>query len=224
MFVRMCLLSWRPNWIHSFLKTRLLWLPPRVAFFLTSETSVVIARVSVFSFWHHSLSLLRRPLPFRQQHSLSTQKVTRFISLLINPHRPAPFATASCARSEDRALSLSSESQRCNRPASCVGDDKRGQRTSIAASSKADASVSPPPGAQRRPPRCLCGRAAASDPPPRPRSPRRKSSSRWKLITPFYWNSSAVLIFYVIGFCVRNYAHLVYGMQMAAAARAWMYS
>jgi hypothetical protein len=106
MFVRMCLLSWRPNWIHSFLKTRLLWLPPRVAFFLTSETSVVIARVSVFSFWHHSLSLLRRPLPFRQQHSLSTQKVTRFISLLINPHRPAPFATASCARSEDRALSL----------------------------------------------------------------------------------------------------------------------
>jgi hypothetical protein len=24
-------------------------------------------------------------------------------------------------------------------------------------------------------------------------------------------------------FCVMNYAHLVYGMQMASAARAWMY-
>jgi hypothetical protein len=24
-------------------------------------------------------------------------------------------------------------------------------------------------------------------------------------------------------FCVINYAHLVYGMQMAHAARAWMY-
>jgi hypothetical protein len=35
-----------------------------------------------------------------------------------------------------------------------------------------------------RPLRCCRGRDAASDPPPRPRSPRRKSSSRWKLIAP----------------------------------------
>jgi hypothetical protein len=26
-----------------------------------------------------------------------------------------------------------------------------------------------------------------------------------------------------LAFCVMNYAHLVYGMQMASAARAWMY-
>jgi hypothetical protein len=26
-----------------------------------------------------------------------------------------------------------------------------------------------------------------------------------------------------LSFCVMNYAHLVYGMQMASAARAWMY-
>jgi hypothetical protein len=32
----------------------------------------------------------------------------------------------------------------------------------------------------------------ACDPPPRPRSARRKSSSRWKLIGPFYWNYSTV--------------------------------
>jgi hypothetical protein len=36
----------------------------------------------------------------------------------------------------------------------------------------------------RRPPRSRRGLDAASDPPPRPRSPRRKSSSRWKLIGP----------------------------------------
>jgi hypothetical protein len=54
----------------SCLRTRLLWLPPRVTFFLISETHVVIVRY-VFSFWHHSLSLRRRPLLFRQQHSLS---------------------------------------------------------------------------------------------------------------------------------------------------------
>jgi hypothetical protein len=26
-----------------------------------------------------------------------------------------------------------------------------------------------------------------------------------------------------LSFCVMNYAHLVYGMQMVSAARAWMY-
>jgi hypothetical protein len=55
----------------------------------------------------------------------------------------------------------------------------------------------------RRPPRCRHGRDAASDHPPQSRSPRRKSSSSWKLIGPFYWNSSAILILLcVIGFFV----------------------
>jgi hypothetical protein len=34
----------------------------------------------------------------------------------------------------------------------------------------------------------------ACDPPPQPRSTCRKSLSRWKLIGPFYWNSSAVFL------------------------------
>jgi hypothetical protein len=42
MFVKTCLLRYRPNWIHSFVKTCLLWCPPIVSFFLTSETRVVI--------------------------------------------------------------------------------------------------------------------------------------------------------------------------------------
>jgi hypothetical protein len=63
---------------------------------------------------------------------------------------------------------------------------RRGQRTSTAASSKVDASVSPPPQARHRPSRCRRGCDATSNPPPRLCSPRRKSSSRWKLIVPFY--------------------------------------
>jgi hypothetical protein len=50
-------------------RTRLLWLPPRVAFF-SHQRRTLLLLVYVFSFWHHSLSLRRRPLLFRQQHSL----------------------------------------------------------------------------------------------------------------------------------------------------------
>jgi hypothetical protein len=52
----------------------------------------------------------------------------------------------------------------------------------------------PSPGAQRRTPRCRLVHDTSSNPSPRPLSPCRKSSSRWKLIAPFYWNSLAVLI------------------------------
>jgi hypothetical protein len=93
-----------------------------------------------------SLSVEARLLLFRQQHSLSLspQKVTRSICVLICPRRPVPFATASCARSEDCAMA-------------------KGGRANV------DRAV-----------------LRAADPPPRSRSPRRKSSSRWKLIGPFY--------------------------------------
>jgi hypothetical protein len=51
-----------------------------------------------------SLSLRRRSLLFRQQHSLSLspQKVTRSIYVLRCPRCPVLFAAASCARCEDR--------------------------------------------------------------------------------------------------------------------------
>jgi hypothetical protein len=58
--------------------------------------------------------------------ALSSQKVTRSISLLRSPHRPTPFVVASCARSEDRALSLSSESRRCSRPTGRVYTTAKG--------------------------------------------------------------------------------------------------
>jgi hypothetical protein len=61
MLVGMRLLCWRPNWIRSCLRTRLLWLPPRVAFFLKLETHVIIARLCL---------LLPTPL------ALSPQKAT----------------------------------------------------------------------------------------------------------------------------------------------------
>jgi hypothetical protein len=141
----------------------------------------------------HICLLLPRPLALSPHKAptvpttklaLSPQKVTCLISLLRCPRRPVLFTAASCARSEDRAYFLSSESRRCSRPAGRMRDGERGQQTSTAASSKADDSVSSSPGARRRPPQCCRGRDAISDPPHWLRSPRRKSSSRWKLIAP----------------------------------------
>jgi hypothetical protein len=71
--------------------------------FLTSEMHVVIARLCL---------LLPTPLALSPQKAtpvptatlaLSPQKVTRSICVLKYPHRPVPFAAASCACSEDRA-------------------------------------------------------------------------------------------------------------------------
>jgi hypothetical protein len=117
--------------------------------------------------------------------ALSPQKVTRSIFLLRCPRQPVLFASASCARSEDHAYFLSSESRRCSRPAGRMRDGERGQRTSTATSCKVDALVSPSPGPRRRPLHYRRGRDATSDPPHWPRLPRRKSSSMWKLIAPF---------------------------------------
>jgi hypothetical protein len=137
MFVRMCLLCWWPNWIRSFLRTRLLWLPPRVAFVLTSETHVVIARLCL---------LLPTPLALSPQKvtpvptttlALSPQKVTCSISLLISPRQPTPFSSTSYARSKDRAFSpQKADVAACSRPAGRVRDGERGQWTSTSVSSK----------------------------------------------------------------------------------------
>jgi hypothetical protein len=152
-------------------------------FFLTSETCIVIARLCLLFPTPLTLSPQKAtPVP-TSTLALSPQKVTRSISLLRSPRRPALFTASSYARSW---RSLSSESRCYSRPAGRVRDGERGQRTSTAASSKADTSVSPPPRARHRPVCYRRDRDAASDPPPRPCSPRRKSSSRWKLIAPFY--------------------------------------
>jgi hypothetical protein len=72
---------------------------PRSPFFLTSETHVVIVRLSL---------LLQTPLALSPQkasnnntRSLSPLKVTCLIYVLRCPRRPVPFAAASYARSED---------------------------------------------------------------------------------------------------------------------------
>jgi hypothetical protein len=68
----------------------------------------------------------------------------------------------------------------------------------------------------RRPRHCRRGRDAASDPPPRPRSPCRKSSSKWKLIGPFYWNSSTVFL------CDELYSFGVWNAD-GVCCSTWMY-
>jgi hypothetical protein len=149
----------------------LLWLAPRVSFFLTLETHVVISFVCLCLILSTPLALSPQKLGHSYSDnntrslslSLSPQKVTRSIYVLRCPRRPVSFAAASCARSEDCATA-------------------KGARADV------DHAV-----------------LHASDPPPRLRSPSRKSSSRWKLIGPFYWNSSAVFLCdELCSFSVRN--------------------
>jgi hypothetical protein len=140
---------------------RLLWLPPRVAFFLISETHVVISSVSYPFDTTRSLSAEARP----QQHSLSLSLLRRSLArsvCSVSPpacpvHRRQLRALwGSRLISHLRKLAL----QQAGRPR--VRDSERGQSGHR----------------PRRPPRCRRGRDATSDPPPRPRSPPRKSSSK----------------------------------------------
>jgi hypothetical protein len=99
--------------------------------FSSHQRRALLLHVFVFAFRQHSLSLLRRPLAFRQ-HSLS-----------LSSQGPAglPRLLPLAARALRITHSLSLESLRYSRVAGRMRDDERGQRTSIAASSKADASV-----------------------------------------------------------------------------------
>jgi hypothetical protein len=210
MFVRMSLLWWWPNWICSFLRTRLLWLPPRVPFF-SHQRRALLLHVSIFSFWHHSLSLslsLQKVTPvLTTTLALSPQKVTCSLSSEVPASLPCSPPPATRTLMIMLSLLRKSALHQAGRP---HARRWKGKQTSTVASSRADASVSPSLGlgvilraVTAR------GRDAASDPPPRPRSPRRKSSSRWKLIAPLL--AVLILLCYQF-FCVMNYAHLVYGM------------
>jgi hypothetical protein len=94
---------------------RLLWLPPRVAFFLTSETHVVIS--SVLSFRHHSLSLCRRPLLFRQQHSFSLSLLRRSLARSVCSDVPAGLSHSPSSAARVLRLTLNFSPQK----ASAVG-------------------------------------------------------------------------------------------------------
>jgi hypothetical protein len=127
--------------------------------------------VYVFSFQHHSLSLRRRPLLFRQQHSLSLLR--RSLARSVCSDVPADLSRSPPQAARAMRITLNFSPQKAGtavgRPPP-VRDGERGQSGRR----------------PRRPPRCRRGRDAAFDPPPRPHLPHRKSSSRWKLIGPFY--------------------------------------
>jgi hypothetical protein len=126
--------------------------------------------VSIFSFQHHSLSLYRRPLPFRQEHSLSLPR--RSLARSVCSDVPTGLSRSPPVIARALRITLNFTSQKAgataDRPATCA--------TAKGASGRQ----------LRRPPCCPYGHDTASDTPPRPRLPRRKSSSRWKLIALFY--------------------------------------
>jgi hypothetical protein len=146
---------------------------PGTPFFLHRRRTLLLL-VYVFSFRHHSLSLRRRPLLFRQQHSLSLSLLRRSLARSVRSDVPAglPGSPLPAARALRIMLNFSPQKvgAAAGRPAGRVCDGERGQSERRS----------------RRPPRFHSGRNAASNPPPRSRSPRTKSSSRWKLIGPFY--------------------------------------
>jgi hypothetical protein len=126
--------------------------------------------VSVLSFRHHSLCLRRRPLPFPQQHSLSLPR--RSLTRCVCSAVPTGLSCSLPPATRTLKITLNFSPQKV--------DAAAGRPTACTVAKGASAR-------QRRcPPHCRRDRNAASDPPPRPRSPRRKSSSRWKLFAPFY--------------------------------------
>jgi hypothetical protein len=121
--------------------------------------------VCVLSFRHHLLSLHRRPLLFRQQHSLSLSLLRRSLARSVCSDVPTGLSRSPPPAARALRIAFSFSPQKADavagRPRVC--DDERGQ-----------SGCRP-----RRPPRCRRGRDAASDPFPRPCSPRRMSSSRY---------------------------------------------
>jgi hypothetical protein len=142
---------------------RLLWLPPRVAFFLTSETHVVISSVYYPSDTTRSLSAEGHSCSNNNTRSLSWEGHLLDLCAQLSPPVYPVHRRQLRALWGSRLISLLRKPvlQQAGRPR--VRGGERGQSGHR----------------PRRPPRCRHGRNAASDPPPRPRSLRRKSSSRY---------------------------------------------
>jgi hypothetical protein len=169
MLIRMHLLCWRPNWIRSCLRTRLLWFPPRVTSFLTLETHFVMARLWL---------ILPTPLALFSQKATPVPTTTLPLSILrrsltrsVCLDVPAGLSHSPLPAALPLRIALNFSPQKAG---ATVG------RPSACATAKGASRCRP-----RCPPRCRRGCDTASDPPPRPRSPHIKSSSRCKLIAPF---------------------------------------
>jgi hypothetical protein len=138
--------------------------------FFSHRRRTLLLLVFVFSFRPHSLSLHKRPLPFQLQHSLTLLR--RSLARSVCSDVPAGLSCLSPPAACALRIALNFSHQKAGAaagwPAACA--------TAKGASGRR----------LRHPPRYHRSRNAASDPPPRPRPPRRKSSSRWKLIAPFY--------------------------------------
>jgi hypothetical protein len=123
--------------------------------FFCHRRRTLLFLVSVFSFQHHSLSLRKRPLLFRQQHSLSLLRRSLTRSLCLD--LPADLSRLPPLAAHTLRIALNFSAQKAGaasgRPAVCAtAKEASGRRP-------------------RHPPRCFRGCDAASDPPPRPRSP-----------------------------------------------------
>jgi hypothetical protein len=155
--------------------------------FFSHPRRTLLFLVSVFSFGHHSFSPQKAtPVPTTTL-ALSPQMATRSISLLRCPRWLVLFATASCARSEDTLNFFPQKvGAAAGRPVACA--------------TVKGASGHQPWHHPKQTPPCslplglgavLRAVAAAATPPPilllgRTRLVRIKSTSRWKLIAPFY--------------------------------------
>jgi hypothetical protein len=160
----------------------LLWLPHRVAFFLTSETHVVISSVSCSSDTTRSLSAEGHSYSDNNTRSLSSEGHSLDLCAQMSPLACPVRRRQLCALWGSHLISLLRKPalQQAGRP--LVRDGERGQ-------------------SERQPchPPCfLHDRNAASDPPSRPCSPRRKSSSRWKLIALLLKFFSCVFVWWVM--------------------------
>jgi hypothetical protein len=125
--------------------------------FFTSETHVVISSMCLHL-------ILSTPLA---------------LSLSLSPQKLGHSCSYNNTRSLSLSLSLSSEGTR----SICVLRCPRRPVQFAAASCARSEDCATAKGARAEVDRAV---HRASDPPPRPRSVRRKSSSRWKLIGPFY--------------------------------------
>jgi hypothetical protein len=120
--------------------------------------------VCVLSFRHHSLSLRKMPLLFRQQHSLSLLRRSLTRSVCSNVPAGLSRSLPPAVRALRIALNFSPQKAgtAAGRPATRTRRRKGPEPTSTTPSSTLHG-----------------GRNATSDPPPRPRSRYRKSSSRY---------------------------------------------
>jgi hypothetical protein len=118
--------------------------------FFSHRRRMLILFVYVFSFQHHSLSLRRRPLLFRQQHSLSLSLKGHSLDLCAQMSPPAYPVHRRQLRALRIVLNFSPQkaSAAAGRPAA-FAMAKGASRHRL-----------------RRPPCCRRGRDASSDPPP----------------------------------------------------------